>query len=110
MKQLRAIGRGRNAAGHRLTGERQVTVPLPATVSYVAWYVNRDGVPARSGPGLGFAPIGQLFYLDRGIKLRELDGWVQLRLRYRSASGLLAGATAWLPAACTNPCTPPRGH
>lgn len=80
-----------------------------APVSHLARYVNRDAVPARSGPGPGFAPIGQLFYLDRGIKLRETNGWVQLRLRYRSASGLPEGATAWLPSACTSPCSPPPG-
>lgn len=84
--------------------------PSASAVSYLARYVNRDAVPARSGPGLRFPPIGQLFYLDRGIKLREADGWVQLRLRYRSASGLPEGATAWIPAACTSPCTAPSGH
>lgn len=110
VKLLRGIGRGLNTTGHRPGGECEVSAPPHNKVSYVAWYVNRDGVPARSGPGLGFAPVGQLFYLDRGIKLREVNGWVQLRLRYRSASGLPAGATVWLPAACTNPCTPPLGH
>ncbi|MFF7975709.1 hypothetical protein [Streptomyces sp. NPDC007905] len=89
--------------------EEKPTAP-PAAVSYLARCMNRDGGSARSGPGLGFAPIGQLLYLDRGIKMREVDGWVRLRLRYRSASGLPEGATAWLPAACTSPCTPPPGH
>ncbi|MEU9761720.1 hypothetical protein AB0D98_18640 [Streptomyces sp. NPDC047987] len=98
--------------GHRTANLAAAETPTApeAAVSYLARYVNRDAVRARSGPGTGFAPIGQLFYLDRGIKLREADGWVQLRLRYRSASGLPEGATAWLPEACTSPCTPPPGH
>lgn len=107
MKQLRVIGRGPSAAGHRPTGQSGTPAPPSAAVTFVAWYVNRDGVPVRSGPGPGFTSIGQLFYLDRGIKLREADGWIQLRLRYRSASGLRAGATAWLPTTCVSPCTPP---
>jgi hypothetical protein len=100
------------AIGHHTADPAPTEKPTTpaAAVSYLARYVNRDAVPARSGPGPCYAPIGQLFYLDRGIKLREADGWVQLRLRYRSASGLPEGATAWLPAACTSPCTPPPGH
>ncbi|MDF3303196.1 hypothetical protein [Streptomyces tropicalis] len=93
---------------HRTADPAPTETPA-AAVSYLTRYVNRDAVSARSGPGPTFAPIGQLFYLDRGIKLREADGWVQLRLRYRSASGLAEGTTAWLPEAWTSPCTPP-GH
>ncbi|MFH0245981.1 hypothetical protein ACGRHY_27005 [Streptomyces sp. HK10] len=93
---------------HR-TADPAPTETSAAAVSYLMRYVNRDAVSACSGPGPAFAPIGQLFYLDCGIKLREVDGWVQLRLRYRSASGLAEGATAWLPEAWTSPCTPP-GH
>jgi hypothetical protein len=61
----------------------------------------------RHGPILrGYAAIGQLFFLDLGIKLHETGGWVQLRLRYPSASGLQPGATAWLPTAGTTPSLP----
>lgn len=96
------------ALGHRTADPAPTETPAAETaVSYLARYVNRDAVFAHSGPGPDFAPIGQLFYLDRGIKLREADGWVQLRLRYRSASGLAEGATAWLPEAWTSPCVPP---
>ncbi|MFF7117507.1 hypothetical protein ACFY91_35095 [Streptomyces albogriseolus] len=76
-------------------------------ISYLARYVNREGVLARSGPGPNFAPAGQLFYLDRGSKLREVNGWVLLRLRYRSASGMREGTAVWLSEAWTSPCVPP---
>ncbi|MEU7031653.1 hypothetical protein AB0A60_33765 [Streptomyces sp. NPDC046275] len=97
------------ALGHRADDPATAESPgAEATaVSYLARYVNRDAVLARCGPGPNFAPAGQLFYLDRGIKLREVDGWVQLRLRYRSASGMAEGCTAWLPETWTSPCVPP---
>ncbi|MGW6203685.1 hypothetical protein ACWF9B_08570 [Streptomyces sp. NPDC055089] len=98
------------AIGGHAADTARTEIPPASAVSYPARYVNRDAVPARSGPGSRFPPTGQLFYLDRGIKLREADGWVQLRLRYRSASGLSEDATALIPTACTSPYSAPSGH
>ncbi|MFF5019521.1 hypothetical protein [Streptomyces sp. NPDC001165] len=60
------------------------------------WYVTRDYVTVRSGPGRMCPAVGHLHYLDSGTQLSETPNWVHLRLRSRSASGLPAGSTAWV--------------
>ncbi|MFD4241903.1 hypothetical protein ACFWP3_09935 [Streptomyces sp. NPDC058525] len=103
MNTLLAVGR---RLANRLHTPSVTDDTTPAEVHSLTRYVNRDAIQARTGPGSGHAAIGQLFYLDRGVNLREDGGWVLLRLRYRSASGLPAGTTAWIPKACTTPCSP----
>lgn len=97
------------APGHRADHPAPHTAPAAeaSAVSYLTRYVNREAVLARCGPGPNFAPAGQLFYLDRGTKLREVNGWVLLRLRYRSASGMREGTSVWLSEAWTSPCVAP---
>lgn len=99
-----------STVGHRLARRLRPTVSItdttmPGEVHSLTRYVNRDGIQARTGPGSGYPAVGQLFFLDRGSNLREEAGWVLLRLRYRSASGLPAGTTAWIPKASTSLCT-----
>ncbi|QDN54197.1 hypothetical protein [Streptomyces sp. S1D4-20] len=70
--------------------------PNSARPASDTWYVIRDYVTVRSGPGTTWPAVGQLHYLDSGTQLSETTNWVQLRLRSHSASGLPAGSTAWV--------------
>lgn len=70
--------------------------PVSAPLTSDTWYVIRDYVTVRSGPGTMCPVVGHLHYLDSGTQLSETANWVHLRLRSRSASGLAAGCTAWV--------------
>ncbi|WP_327309793.1 cell wall hydrolase (plasmid) [Streptomyces sp. NBC_01298] len=77
-----------------------------AASSCSTWYVNSNGVNFRTGPGTGYRSVGLLYYPDSGTRVSETDGWVKLRLRYKSRTGLPAGTTAWVSKSYSNPCLP----
>ncbi|MGW3929814.1 SH3 domain-containing protein [Streptomyces microflavus] len=70
------------------------------------WFVNRNGVNFRTGPGTGYTSIGLLYYPDSGTRVGSTANWVKVRLRYKSQSGLRAGTTAWVAKGYVNPCLP----